>query len=348
MKRVDWREPEAPPLVSFRDTKQLLSAVRDAPWIEASELAELERELARGLTPVACPHILGTLIGVSPKLLWAMATRPSRYYRSFSIPKRSGGVREIDTPRVFLKVVQWWILDRVLIPHAERTLPESVCGFRPGRSTLDAAAPHMGARFLLRCDIEEFFPSVSWDAVNKVFKGVGYGPAPRRLLSNLTTLHGRLPQGAPTSPVLANLAFLGCDRRLDRLARNGGLTYSRYADDLFFSGPSLPSEGFVKKVERALATGGFRINAKKTRVAGPNERRAVTGFSITSASGRPQPIRRQRRELRLMFHRAESQPSALVDQALSLSGWASYVNMYDPVLGAEYREIAARVRSLTR
>ena len=342
MKHTDWRCPSAPPLLSFTDHEQLLRALDGVP-LSATERRALNKEIGRSLPPVVCGHILGTLLGVSPELIHAMVSRPRKYYRRFSLPKRDGGHRPIATPRVFLKVVQWWISDRILGPYAENTLTRSVCGFRPGMSTLHAAAPHVGSRFLLRCDLADFFGSVTLSAVERGFRSIGYGNPSVPLLAQLTTLEGVLPQGAPTSPNLANLAFAKCDAKLERVAVQHELRYSRYADDLFFSGADQIPRNFAATVRRIVAAYGFRIHARKSTVKGPRQRRVVTGLVV---SDRAQPPRTLRRQLRARFHQARLHPEQFTEEIGSLGGWASYVNMYDPALGSQYLKIAQDVRSL--
>lgn len=341
MKHTDWRSPTAPPLVSFTSPEQLVRSLGEVP-LSTDELHAVRREVRLGLPPVVCAHVLGTLLGVSPQLIRALAVRPRRYYREFSIAKKGGGVRPIATPRVFLKVVQWWILDRILLPYSERILPESVCGFRPRRGTLHAAAPHVGARFLLRCDLADFFGSVSAAAVEGAFRRIRYGPLSAALLARLTTLGDALPQGAPTSPALANIAFARCDSKLERLAEREGLHYSRYADDLFFSGADPIKPGFAARVSRTVSAEGFRLNSEKSRMMGPSQRRIVTGLVI---SEKAQPPRELRRRLRARFHQAGLRPDLLGADSAALTGWASYVNMYDPDLGSEYLQVARLVLS---
>jgi hypothetical protein len=341
MKRLDWRRPEAPPLLSFSQSQQLRHAIAAAP-LDPGDRSSFEAEARRGILPVVCSHVLGTALGVSPGLILAMSAHPERYYRSFSIPKRSGGDRRIDTPRVFLKVVQWWILDRVVTPYSEANLPDPVCAFRPGRSIRDAALPHVGARFVVRFDLSDFFGHVSATMVESVYRQIGYTAGSCLLLTGLTTLAGALPQGAPTSPALANVAFSPCDSRLLRIALRYGMAYTRYADDLFFSGHELPSRRLLTHIAEAIGRHSFRVNKTKTRVMGPNERRAITGLVV---SDRAQPPRKLRRALRARFHQAGRYPDKFVESAPSLLGWASYISMFDPVLGAKYHSVARIVQS---
>jgi len=341
MKRLDWRRPDASPLVSFDTPAQLAASLRKGGVLQSREQASLNAEIQKGLPPVVRPHVLALALGVSPQLISAMSIHPARYYRRFMLPKRSGGMRNISTPRVFLKVVQWWILDRILTPYAEKSLADSVCAFRPGRSTINAALPHVGGRFLLKCDIDDFFGSVLKSKVRGIYRAMGYGSASADLLSDLTTLDGALPQGAPTSPALSNLAFMACDRRLGELATSHNMTYTRYADDLFFSGEALPRAELIASIAATVGRYRFRLNKRKTRIMGPNERRVAVGI-VTSSHA--QPPRDVRRKLRNVFHRARLKPKQFADEAEQLAGWASYINMFDAELGKQYAAIARRVQ----
>jgi RNA-directed DNA polymerase len=343
MKRLDWRSPDASPLVSFDTAHQLRSALHKASVLRPGEKRSLDSEIGKGLVPVVSPGVVALTLGISSELIRAMRMRPDRYYRLFYLQKRSGGKRTICTPRVFLKIVQWWILDRILTPYAEAVLPDCVCAFRPGRCTLDAAGPHVGARFLLRCDLADFFGSVSESRVCRLYEKIGYGRRSAELLSGLTTVSDALPQGAPTSPALANLAFAPCDARLEQLATSHSMTYTRYADDLFFSGETLPSEKVTALIARMVGQHGFQLNLRKTRVMGPNERRTAVGL-VTSC--RAQPPRRLRRRLRGMFHRAQLRPAEFIKDSQRLYGWASYIKMFDARLGEKYAAIAEAVRAI--
>ena len=123
------------------------------------------------------------------------------------------------------------------------------------------------------------------------------------------------------------------------------MRYTRYADDLFFSSDALPGENLLQAIARAVKAKGFAIQPRKSRVMGPNERRMVTGLSVAR---RAQPQRKLRRALRARFHQAGLRPEAFVKEVDALSGWASYVKMYDSVVGSGYVEIASRVRSLSQ
>jgi retron-type reverse transcriptase len=310
--------------------------VRDLAPSEADSRL-LDSLLERHVPPLITTEVLSLILGVSHKLLWAMASVPERYYRRFQIPKKSGGSREIATPRVFLKVVQRWVLLNVLY---RRPLPSVVTGFAPGRGLLANASFHVGRRYLAKIDIQDFFPSIGFRQVESVYRDFGFPDKVVLLLTRLSLLDGRLPQGAPTRPQLANLVFLPCDGQLVALAGRHGVAYSRYADDLTFSGDHPIGPDFIARVISLIEGHSFRINRQKLRSSGPGERLMTTGMVVNVTA---HPMRRLRRQLRARFHQAEARPTQFIEQAHQLMGWAAYVNMYDRGLGSKYLSTAKTV-----
>ncbi len=219
----------------------------------------------------------------------------------------------METPKRRLKEAQRWVLREVLNavpPHPD------VHGFRRGRSARTAAEPHVGHAVLLRLDLEDFFASVGFPSVYGVFRGMGYNravalamarlctvEAPRAVLQELPpSLENRmargrqamrlrarhLPTGAPTSPALANLAALRLDIRLKAAAAKAGATYTRYADDLAFSGgPEFDATAFAGLVRQIAADAGFRVNDRKTRVARKGARQMVAGVVVNERTSMP-------------------------------------------------------------
>jgi|ERR1035441_8111602 retron-type reverse transcriptase len=310
--------------------------------LTAADLRTFDALLEQGVPPLIATEVLSLILGVSHKLLWAMASVPERYYRRFQIPKRSGGVREIATPRVFLKVIQRWILLNVLY---RRPLPAVVTGFAPGRGLLANASFHLGHRYLVKIDIQDFFPSIGLRQVESVYRHFGFPDRVLALLTKLSLLDGALPQGAPTSPYLANLVFHPCDSQIIALAESHGIAYSRYADDLTFSSNNPITGSLVTDIVETIEGHSFRINRGKLRFSGPGQRLITTGMVVNVAA---HPIRRLRRQLRARFHQAELNPLHFTEQAHQLLGWAAYVNMYDRGLGSDYLRIAKRVLDASR
>lgn len=214
------------------------------------------------------------------------------HYRCKWVDRGERLPRLLEAPKDRLKAIQRKLLDEVLGPIP---VHGAAHGFVPGRSVLTHARLHAGAELVLRFDLQTFFTSVAtWRALG-VFRAAGYSasvalvllglcttrtpepvlrqaPLPPALATERFFLQRRLaqwhlPQGAPTSPALANLAAWSLDVRLSALARQRGLTYSRYADDLVFSGPASSSIGTLSDLVTSIARDEeFRVNAAKTKV----------------------------------------------------------------------------------
>jgi retron-type reverse transcriptase len=267
-----------------------------------------------------------------------MGHAPEKYYREFEIPKKTGGMRKISTPRVFLKTVQRWILLNILY---KRPLPEFVTGFTPRRSIVTNAGFHVGKKYLARIDIENFFPSIRYQRIFDTYSSFGFPEKVTRLFTSLSIKHGALPQGAPTSPYLANLTFLKTDNSIFALSKGNGATYSRYADDLTFSSDQPLDPKFLGSIEELIVGAGFRVNQKKLSYAGPGRRLMATGMVVNVSV---HPTRQVRRRLRAKFHQARLDPEQFKDEVNQLLGWAAFANMYDKTTGQAYLSVARNVR----
>jgi RNA-directed DNA polymerase len=332
----------APALTPPFPIDELVQSQRKAIFRKKSEETAYRDLLAAGLPPIANVRIFSLIIGVSPKLLYAMAHAPANYYREFTIPKRKGGVRQIATPRVFLKTVQKWILLNILY---RESLPAYITGFVRKRGTLSNGRLHQGHSYLSKMDLQDFFPSIGYTKVFGVYKQFGFPEDVAKLLSGLSVLKGRLPQGAPTSPYLANLVFLPSDLKIEARAQSLGITYSRYADDLTFSSDKYIRPEFLNHVWTIVKRAGFTVNRKKTTQSGPGQRLMTTGLIVNKKA---HPLRRLRRQLRAMFHQAANHPGRYKKSAHTLMGYAAYVHVYDTSLGDKYLKIARTILELAQ
>lgn len=231
-----------------------------------------------------------------------------RHYDYHWIPKRSGGARLLEAPKQNLAYMQRWILRDILNqvpPH------NAAHGFVKGRSIQTFASPHTARDWVLRVDLKDFFPSVFKARVDATFQAVGYPREVARMLGGLTTnatpswvfascdrelgstlrerlRNPHLPQGAPTSPALANLAAFGLDVRMSALAERFDARYTRYADDLAFSGNSSARSGasreevdrLIEVVYTIITEEGFSVNRSKTRVRRSHQRQVLTGMVV--------------------------------------------------------------------
>jgi len=331
---------QIPPLISFRTAADLKQSLLAVGPLSSSEEHLFDKLVRVGLPPLLSPTVLGQILGISPKLITAMAQFPRKYYRRYEIPKRSGGKRLILAPRSYLKVVQRYILKSIL---EKQPLLENVTGFVRGRNIVMNASRHTRARYLLNVDAKNFFGSVRRGRVVELFGQIGFPQAMSQVLGALCTYDGVLPQGAPTSPYLANLVFQEVDTKILTVCGNPRITYSRYADDLSFSCAKPIGSNFITKLGSMLLPFGFKLNPKKTRYSRPGQAKYVTGLVVNE---KVHPDRRTRRLLRAMFHRASTVPRKMKGKSAQLAGWASYVNSYNPVLGRDYLSVARKVEKL--
>ena len=258
------------------------------------------------LPSIESPAALADWLNVDPgRLAWfadrkglgakRATSEPLQHYHYKLLAKMSGSLRLIEIPKPRLKEMQRRILSGIL----DRIPPHPAShGFMKGRSIRSFAAPHTGRRVVLRMDLSDFFPSIAAARVGAFFRTAGYPEPVADLLTGLCTNYAparilptfdaralyrapHLPQGAPTSPALANIAMYRADCRLAGLALSAGAAYTRYADDLAFSG----DEAFDRGVERfslhaaaILHEEGFSVHHRKTRIMRQSVRQHLAGL----------------------------------------------------------------------
>lgn len=223
---------------------------------------------------------LSLLLGIDAGDLTRMVFAQDKFYSTLYIPKKSGGTRELSIPSVELKYIQRWILDNILC-HIR--VSECAVGFCAGKSILDNAKKHLNQHCIINMDIKDFFPSIAFEKVFRVFSYYGYTKEVAFILAKLCTYQGKLPQGSPASPCLSNIVCLKLDARLKALSETYESVYSRYADDLTFSSKK-DAKSIVKVVEQIIADEGFAVNSKKTRIAYPHQRQEVTGLLVNGTT----------------------------------------------------------------
>ena len=165
---------------------------------------------------------LSLLLGLDEQYLNSVVYGADCHYRTFYIRKKSGGVRELSAPHYTLKYVQDWIYQNIL-----KNIKVNYCahGFRPKKSILTNAKVHVNNRFLLKIDMKDFFPSIDINKVVNIFRSLGYSNHVSFYLASICCVNGHLPQGAPTSPSLANIICEKMDKRMKGLADKLGCKY---------------------------------------------------------------------------------------------------------------------------
>jgi len=216
------------------------------------------------------------LLGKNTSYLASVVNASSSHYREFTIPKRSGGVRTISAPYPALLDCQRWINQHIL---SNVEIHSSAHGFASRKSIITNAQVHVGKKYFLKVDIKDFFPSITINQVITVFKNLEYTHKVSFYLASLCCYEKVLPQGAPTSPMLSNIIATSMDNRLARFARKFKLSYTRYADDLAFTGASITVK-HLQYITEIIQDCGFTINPSKTLLQQKKNKRILTGISI--------------------------------------------------------------------
>ncbi|WP_335922283.1 retron St85 family RNA-directed DNA polymerase [Shewanella algae] len=219
---------------------------------------------------------LSALIGIDTDALYKMIHSTTSFYREFRIPKRKGGERLISSPYPSLLLCQSWIYENIL---KKDNVHPCAHAYSPGRSILTNAKTHVKSKAILKMDMENFFPSLSFNWVVKYFSTLGYPNNLSFSLASLCCLNDELPQGAATSPALSNILLSSLDKRLYRLSKSYSLKYSRYADDLAFSGEYIPHK-YIKIVNNIVEDYGLKINNNKTALIIGGKQKIITGISV--------------------------------------------------------------------
>jgi RNA-directed DNA polymerase len=286
-----------------------------SPPTLSPKLSREPEELERLFFSLHTPQDVGDLLELPYRhLLYILYRGRHRYpYRTFHIRKKSGGAREISAPHPTLQILQSKL--NAVLQLVYRQKP-SAHGFVAGRSIVSNAHPHVGRRFVLNVDLEDFFPSINFGRVRGTFMAKPYNlpPSVATVLAQICCYEGRLPQGAPTSPIASNMVCAKLDGELQGLAKTYRCTYTRYADDITFSTtlPKFPRQlataatGLARQhlilgpeLVSVIESNGFRVNASKQRLQFRDQHQEVTGLTVNRF---PNVRRRLVRQVRAMIH----------------------------------------------
>jgi hypothetical protein len=359
VKRWTWPRPQRVIVMSEDEARRLFSETMRTRNRDLRDLVIDPQQLKRyGLPLWQTEDDVAKALGISIKefRFYTVHRRAERFpnYIAFTLPKRNGGERLIMAPKTRLKAIQ-----RKLVSLLVHRLPVSDCshGFRKGSSVRTAAEPHVGKRVILHLDLKDFFHSVTFARVRGLLIALGYSYPVATSLAVLMTEPPRQPveidgtvyhvpvdyrrcvQGAPTSPGICNTMALRMDRRLAGMARKLGFDYSRYVDDLVFSGDDPDRLNVLRfRASRIIREEGFEVNRDKTRIFRSGGCQRVTGVVVNRVLGLS---RQERRRLRAMIHRLKQDQAAGLpdDGRLSyLRGKLAYLAMLNPGQAEKLRE----------
>ena len=276
-------------------------------------------------------------------------TAPIRY-KVFFIPKRSGGLREVAQPAREVKAIQRWLMHRMvqILP-----LHHAATAYRPGGSIKQNALRHLDSNYMLKMDFRNFFPSILMADIIRhleVYCGQQYDLSAIKLIAYVCAwapkrqMPLRLCIGAPSSPVLSNSIMFDFDVRLESKAREDGISYTRYADDLALSADNSGALNGYPKLVQEIADGleypRLLLNETKTVFASRAGRRIITGVTLT-ADHRLSIGRERKRKIRAMYHHMIL-GNLSVDEQQELAGLIAFAEDIEPGFAAWLARSAER------
>lgn len=291
-------------------------------------------------------HELANQFGCSRDFIGGVVYDNTAYYSRFDLPKRDGGLRTIEPPRPALRLVQRRILDEL---YARVALPGFLHGGLPQRSIFTHTRSHIARFMVATLDVRKFFPSTRAAHVRPVLEAAGFREEALDDLVQLLTLRDGLPQGSPTSCLLANLAFLPADYAIGKTCRRRALTYSRFVDDIAISGDfdfSFLKGAFV----HAIQSLGYQIATEKTAFRSRSQQQVITGL-VVNEKLRPTRnfISKLKRDIQFcvehggsIFASTTGQPWSSVKA--SIEGRVAHLKRCDPAEGRRLRRKLYAIR----
>ncbi|MDR3693541.1 reverse transcriptase domain-containing protein [Mucilaginibacter sp.] len=238
---------------------------------------------------------LASLVGYSSQYLLRAATHTDFFYREFKIIKKNKNLRTISEPLPSLKEIQTWILSEILY---KVDVSKFAKAYVPNSTIKQNIIFHRNMPLVFKLDITDFFSSIKSTSVKQIFNSLGYSHALSNLFSKLCCFDDQLPQGAPTSPYLSNLYLKSFDEKIGAFCLRKKIRYTRYSDDLTFSGTFDPN-GLLNMVKFELNELKLGINESKIKLMTKGERQIVTGVVVNEKF---QVAREKRKEIRQAMH----------------------------------------------
>lgn len=234
---------------------------------------------------------LSYLVGYNKNYLKKAAKYPKSYYRQFPVLKKDGTSRIVSEPLPSLKEIQTWILNEIL---SKNKVSRYAKAYIHKRGIKDHVKFHIGSPVVLTMDIKKFFDSIKFELVEELFLKMKYSSNISNLLAKLCCLKGSLPQGAPTSPYITNILLYDFDEAMSEYCKKEKIRYTRYADDLAFSG-EFKRIDLIKYVKKELRKLGLMTNNKKTKVMKQNQQQIISGLIVNEKIQVPKSNRNQLR-----------------------------------------------------
>lgn len=286
------------------------------------------------------------------------------HYKRFKVAKKSGGFRLISAPMPRLKRAQHFILEHVL---NKVTVHSKAHGCVISKSILSNAKPHVNKAIVINQDLQNFFPSITYKRIKGVFKSLGYSEQISVIFALLcsepkildVSLLGEnyfaqrgerfLPQGSPCSPAITNILCRKMDFRLDGLANKYGFAYTRYVDDITFSGnkeqfPNITA--ILKYSKKIVKEENFRLHPDKLRIMKRNQRQEVTGVVVNE---KPNISKKSLKRFRALLFQIEKDGienktwNGGLNVLAEIDGYANFIYQIDQEKGKVYKERVGKI-----
>lgn len=279
-----------------------------------------------------------SLVGYDLNFLYSVVNSPRKFYRSFGIKKKNGGTRFINEPLPALKSIHRWIHDNI---GSKLPISKASKAYKKNSNIKDNARLHRKQDIILSMDIDSFFANCRVSHIYKLFLAMGYTHKVSFLISNIVSLDNGLPMGSPASPSLANALLYDFDETALVFSAGKNIRYSRYSDDLTFSGNSGIDTEIIKDFAvKNLSPLGMKLKYNKTRVMKNNNLQIVTGIVVNEKMN---VLRKNRRRLRQEVYyinkfgidqhllREKIENSRHIDRLIAKTKFNIWVNKFDAI-----------------
>lgn len=318
-----------------------LSGDKKAQYIEDINILK-----NKGMPVILNSYHFSNIVGIRWNDIKYIIDSIEKQYHIFFVSKKySSSKRVISAPNEKIKFLQNWIKENIL---EKVNISGAAYGFVNNKNIIENAKLHLNQEMVLNIDLKDFFPSIGVRRIYYVYnKLCGYNKNISYILTKISVYKGELPQGSPISPILSNIVTYKLDKRLKSLAIKNNINYSRYADDMTFSGQSNKvNDHFYSIVKKIIEEEGFAINTEKVRFAGKGRRQEVTGLVVNgqTVAVSKNYLREIRQELYyikkfgLENHREKREFNNLFYRD-HLKGKIMFVRMVDKKKGEEFLEM---------
>ena len=317
-----------PLLVSYSTLDDYIRALSSSS-IPPTDKDKIEELYKRSLPIIISRPYLATLFGFTQRFIKSMCYNDKKYYRTFIIQYK-GKRRLIYAPKVSLKVIQKWFSHHLtnFLANDEDSLNDYIFGFVPGKSHLLAAQQHCKASWVYSVDIKDFFNSTKQSVVLKALLHIGYtDEACNKVILPLCCYEGHLTQGSPSSPVLSNLAMKEVDKQLINLANKYKITFTRYADDIVFSGTNEFPELLKNEIRNIFKETCWKLAEDKTYFALSSKNQGLKVHGLLVHNKEVRLSKKYRNKIRAYKHLLDS--GKIRTNQERLAGHINYSNSID-------------------